>query len=100
MPGILAGLEKGYQKPAKKHKVPKTLGEKAAKGGTHTQVGELDDEMKEPTPAMRAVEDAHMEKRHATREWVAGRMTTRKHKDVHSRANHIIKHPERYFGKK
>jgi hypothetical protein len=100
MPGILAGLGEGYQKPAKKSKVPRKGGEPAAKGGGHTQVGELDDEMKEPTPAMKAVEDAHHEKRAATREWVAGRMSSRKHKEVHARANHIIKHPQRYFGKK
>lgn len=100
MPGILAGLSEGYQKPSKKHKSPKKGGEPATTGGPHTQVGELDDEMKEPSPAMKAVEDAHHEKRMATRDWIAGRMSTKKHTQVHSRANHIIKHPERYFGKK
>lgn len=92
MPGLLAGMNEGYQKPAKKHKVPTKLGEKAAKGGTHTQVGEIDDEMKKPTPAMEMKEDAHREKRNATREWVAGRMSSKMHSAVHSRANHVIKH--------
>lgn len=97
MPGILAGLGEAYQKPAKKHKATKSVGET---GSYHTQVGELDDEMKEPTPAMKYVKAAHDEKEKATRDWVAGRMSTKKHQQVHSRANHVIKHPERYLGKK
>ena len=97
MPGTL--LQGAYQTPQKKERSPKVLGEKAAKGGTHTQVGELDDEMKEPSPAMKAVEAAHREKVEATRKWVSGEMTTRKHDMVHKRADHIIKNPHRYFGK-
>ena len=88
MPGILAGLGEGYQKAAKKHKSPRKGGEMVS---GHTQVGELDDEMKEPTPAMKVKEDAHSEKRMATRDWVAGRISTKKHKQIHSRANHVIK---------
>jgi hypothetical protein len=90
MPSVL--LSGAYQKPAKKSKVPKTGGEPAAKGGIHTQVGELDDEMKEPTPAMRITKAAHDEKVAATRDWIAGRMSTKKHQQAHSRANHAIKH--------
>jgi hypothetical protein len=90
-------LSGAYQKPAKRTKSPKKGGET---GDFHTQVGELDDEMKEPSPAMKITKAAHDEKHTATRDWVAGRMSTRKHSQVHSRANHVIKHPERYFGKK
>lgn len=93
MPGILAGLGEGYQKPAKKHKSPKKGGEK---GDFHTQVGELDDEMKEPSPAMKMKKAAQDEKHYATRDWVAGRISTKKHKMIHSRANHVIKHAHKY----
>lgn len=85
-------LSGAYQKPAKKEKVPKVLGEKAAKGGPHTQVGELDDEMKEPTPAMRIKHMARDEKVHATRRWVSGEISDAKHNQIHRRANHAIKH--------
>jgi len=90
MPSVM--LQGAYQKPAKKSKVPKKLGEAATTGGTHTQVGELDDEMKEPTPAMKVKKIAHEEKLHATRMWVAGHISDAKHKKIHSRANHVIKH--------
>jgi hypothetical protein len=48
-------------------------------------------EYKPPSDAERMVGAAKEEKIHATREWVAGRMTTAKHGMVHSRANSIIK---------
>lgn len=88
MPGILAGLGEGYQKPAKKHKSPKKGGES---GDFHTQVGELDDEMKEPTPAMKIKKAAVDEKHYATRDWIAGRISDKHHKKVLSRANYAIK---------
>jgi hypothetical protein len=96
MPGILAGLEVGYQKPAKKHKVEKSKGEKSAHGGSHTQVGELDDELKEPTPAMKITKAAQEEKHYATRDWIAGRISTRKHNQIHARAKHAIKNAHKY----
>lgn len=89
MPSVL--LMGAYQKPAKKSPVPKKGGEKAAKGGHDTQVGELDDEMKEPTPAMRIKHMAKEEKLHATRRWVSGELSDSKHAQVHRRANHAIK---------
>lgn len=97
MPGILSGLAEGYQKPAKKHKVPKHGGES---GASATQVGELDDEMKEPTPAMRIKKDAHEEKLRATRRWVAGEISNSEHKKVHTRANHAIKHAHKLGSRK
>lgn len=84
-------LSGAYQTPAKKHSVPKKGGETAAKGGTHTQVGELDDEIKEPSPAMKIKRIAHEEKLHATRQWVAGHISDAKHKQIHNRAAHAIK---------
>ena len=92
MANISVMLSGAYQKPAKKHVSPKKGGEPATTGGTHTQVGELDDEMKEPTPAMKVKRIAHEEKLHATRQWVAGHITDAHHKKVHARANHAIKH--------
>jgi len=89
MAGVL--LSGAYQKPAKKHKSPKGGGEPKAIGGTDTQVGELDDEIKEPTPAMKIKRIAHEEKLHATRQWVAGHMSDAKHKQIHARAKHAIK---------
>lgn len=81
-------LSGAYQTPAKKHAVPKKGGEK---GNSHTQVGELDDEIKEPTPAMKIKRIAHEEKLHATRQWVAGHISDAKHKQIHTRAAHAIK---------
>lgn len=97
MPGTL--LAGAYQKPAKKSPVPKVLGEKAAKGGHATQVGELDDEMKAPTPAMRIKSMAHEEKIHATRRWVAGEISDAKHNQIHKRAGEAIKNAHK-LGKK
>ena len=71
MPSVM--LMGAYQKPAKKSPVPKKGGEK---GNFDTQVGELDDEMKEPTPAMRIKNMAKEEKHHATRRWVSGELST------------------------
>lgn len=92
-------LSGAYQKPAKKHTVPKKGGEPAATGGTHTQVGELDKEMKEPTPAMRIKRMAHDEKVHATRRWVSGEITNAQHSQIHKRAAHAIKNAHK-LGKK
>lgn len=90
MPGVL--LSGAYQKPAKKHSVPKKGGESVATGGKNTQVGELDDEIKAPTPAMRIKNIAKDEKIHATRRWIAGEISNAQHTKIHSRANHAIKH--------
>jgi hypothetical protein len=86
MPGILGNLMP--PKPAKKHEVPKKGGEN---GHFHTQVGELDDEAKEPTPAMKIKKAAVNEKHYATQDWIAGRISDKHHKKVHSRANFVIK---------
>lgn len=84
-------LKGAYQTPQKGHKVPKKMGERATTGGTHTQVGELDDEIKEPSPAMKAKEMAKHEKLHATRRWVSGEISNAQHTQVHKRANHVLK---------
>lgn len=92
MAGIMKGMGEPYQKAAKKHKVPKSGGET---GSYFTQVGELDDEYKEPTPAMRITKAAQDEKVHATRKWVMGELSDRKHSQVHSRANHAIRNAKK-----
>lgn len=86
MGNISPMIDGAYQKPQKKQKVK--IGES---GNGHTQVGELDDELKEPSPAMKIKLMAHQEKLHATRKWVSGELTDRQHSKVHTRANHAIK---------
>ena len=88
MAGILGKLAQAYQKPAKKHSAKVKGGED---GHHHTQVGELDDEYKEPTPAMKIKKAAQDEKHYATRDWVAGRINDKQHKKVHHRANYAIR---------
>lgn len=97
MAGVL--LSGAYQKPAKKHVSPKRGGEPATTGGPHTQVGELDDEIKAPTPAMRIKRAAHDEKINATRRWVSGEITDKQHASTHRRANHAIKHAKKLGSK-
>jgi hypothetical protein len=47
--------------------------------------------IKEPTPAERMMDRAHYEKQDATADWIAGRITSAKHKLIHGRANRVIK---------
>lgn len=44
-----------------------------------------------PTGPELTVQAAHDEKVHATRKWVAGEISSAKHKQIHARANHVIK---------
>lgn len=41
-----------------------------------------------------------MQKRHATQDWVAGRMSTKDHNAIHARADHVLsgKHPRAFNG--
>jgi len=48
-------------------------------------------EFKMPTHRERLHMAAHDEKLHATREWIGGRISTRKHNMIHARANKILK---------
>jgi hypothetical protein len=96
MTNIAPMLSGAYQKPAKKPRQPKG----GEKGNFDTQVGELDDEMKEPSPAMRIKRIAQDEKVHATRKWVAGELTDRQHAQAHRRANHAIKNAHKLGSRK
>lgn len=44
----------------------------------------------EPTPVEQVQNHARREKVRATQDWVEGRMTTKQHEHVHSRANHVL----------
>lgn len=44
-----------------------------------------------PTGPELTVQAAHDEKVHATRKWVAGEISNKKHADIHKRADHVIK---------
>lgn len=55
----------------------------------HQQHGELS-AFKEPTPVQRTKMHARDAKVSATRDWVDGRMSTKEHNGVHSRANHVL----------
>jgi|HubBroStandDraft_5_1064220.scaffolds.fasta_scaffold155377_3 hypothetical protein len=45
---------------------------------------------KEPTHADRAVENAHDSKVRATADWVDGRIDSKKHGEIHKRADKVI----------
>lgn len=75
-------------------RAPKPKKNKVTKGeGSVTepmqQHGELSSSM-EPTPVERTHAHARDAKVRATQDWVEGRMTTKQHEHVHSRANHIL----------
>lgn len=44
-----------------------------------------------PTPAERTIESAHSAKVNATRDWIEGSISTKKHAQIHSRANKVLK---------
>lgn len=46
--------------------------------------------VREPTPADRAVENAHHAKVGATDSWVRGDIDSKKHADIHKRADRVI----------
>jgi hypothetical protein len=48
-------------------------------------------DFKEPTPAQRAIRNAHDSKVRATADWVDGHITNSKHDQIHKRANAVIK---------
>lgn len=54
-----------------------------------------------PSDKQMVKDHARMQKRHATQDWVAGRMTTKAHNAVHARADHVLsgKHPRAFRGR-
>lgn len=56
-----------------------------------TQHGEMSSSQSpEPTEKEKLNDDIQYQKRNATRDWVAGRITTADHKAIHDRANHAL----------
>jgi hypothetical protein len=76
----------------KKVKDPKPKREKTgekAPSMTGQQHGELP-AYKEPTPAQRMKSAARDAKVHATRQWVMGELSNKKHAGIHARANRVL----------
>lgn len=76
-----------------------TLGE-----GSVTEPGQQHGELasaKAPTDMARIKEEARMQKRRATEDWIAGRKSTKDHEHIHRRANHVLsnKKPREFRGK-
>lgn len=57
--------------------------------------------LRSPSDKQMVKEHARMQKRHATQDWVAGRMSTKAHNAVHARADHVLsgKHPRAFKGR-
>lgn len=93
-PLFMSVTPKGQDKKrAKKSKGEKSVTEPAQ------QHGELSS-YKEPTPLARTKMHARDAKVRATQDWVEGRVTTKQHKNVHERANHILtnQNPAKFKG--
>lgn len=56
---------------------------------------------RKPSDKQLIKDHARMQKRHATEDWVAGRMSTKAHNAVHARADHVLtgKHPRSFRGR-
>ena len=97
-----ASNPKGPKRAPKK--VTKSRGEKSVTANPHTQVGEL--AMLEPnaekpmTHGKRLREMSKEAKFNATRRWVGGEISTKVHDSIHSKANHVLRKPSKYFGMK
>jgi hypothetical protein len=83
--GVATKQKSNRKDPAKKR--AKT-GEKAS-SETGQQHGELSS-YTPPTPAQRMKEHARDAKVFATRDWVEGRIDTKKHNAIHMRANRVL----------
>jgi hypothetical protein len=58
-------------------------------------------EPRRPSDKQLVREHAKSQKRHATQEWVAGRMNTSEHSAIHARADHVLagRAPRQFKGK-
>lgn len=78
-----------------------TLGEKSVTSPGQ-QHGELasSKEPKSPSDGEIVKTEARYQKRRATEDWVAGRVSTKQHENVHKRANHVLtnRHPKHFRG--
>lgn len=85
------------KRPKAKKKTPKN-GKAAAMPSLAAPAFPKVQQYKEPPPRTQQeqlVDDVQHERRMATRDWVAGRMSTRKHNQVHTRAKQVIKGSKR-----
>jgi hypothetical protein len=98
MLGAIFGISK-TPKGQDKKRAKKSKGE-ASVTEPQQQHGEVAS-YKEPTDGQKIKTQAKYEKRRATEDWVAGRMTTQDHKAVHERANHVLagRSPHEFKGK-
>lgn len=87
------------KKRAVKPKKNKTTKGEASVTEPAQQHGELASAA-EPTPIERTQSHARDAKVRATQDWVEGRMTSKQHSHIHSRANHVLmnKHPKQFKG--
>jgi hypothetical protein len=81
-----------------KKRAKKSMGE-----GSVTEPGQQHGELasyKEPTDGERIKDEAKHQKRRATEDWIAGRITTKEHGAVHERAQHVLhgRHPREFKG--
>lgn len=77
---------------AKTARGPKTTTKRGEPGSGATQHGELPgSEEPKPSEKEKLHDEIQYQKRNATRDWVAGRITTADHKAIHDRANHAMK---------
>lgn len=85
-----SGLSADKSKKAKKdpEKKQAKTGEKSEKE-TGQQHGEMST-YKEPTPAQRMKDHAKEAKISATRNWIEGHIDTKKHNEIHGRANRVL----------
>lgn len=84
-------------KTAKTKAEPKSR--KAQKGGSITvgaPTAAVEKPYKPPTLGQRMKETANYAKLDATRDWVAGRISTKKHDQAHARANEVIGNTRRF----
>jgi hypothetical protein len=87
-PLIGALLQSTTPKSEDKKRAKRSMGEKSVTE-PHQQHGELANS-KEPTPAQRIRRSAKDTKVRATQDWVDGRISTKEHKAVHARADHVL----------
>jgi hypothetical protein len=101
--GLIGAAFKSVTPPSEdKKRAKKSKGEKSVTEPAQ-QHGELaNDKMpKPPTDAQQIKGEARYQKRRATEDWIAGRIDTAAHSNIHNRANHVLsnKKPHEFKGK-
>lgn len=97
------GSSRAVGKAKSDKRVTKSRGEKSVTANPHTQVGEqamLEEKAEQPTHIQRLREYSKEAKLNATRRWIGGEISTKVHDTIHSKANHVLRKPSKYFGMK